>query len=410
MKCVGLSFLAVAFAEEACSSDHAAMIQSQMGSGSLKAKLESANLESVLSDVAESEDMSAIDVVSKAAMLLRATQSISVGFDTLPEATQQKLIVAAQKLQTSIQAAPELVEIFSGREQELLHSVIEVERSVSESPVFADSVSKIKSSVLLQEGSMDHSLAKKGGTSTGAVDATMSRKNCGDKCTCVNPQGEAMEGPGAVPFNITEYIKQSWYIQRQQVNGFQKAEDLFCVTATYNETFRGELLNIGGGGKQPEAYYTAFNNCNKGSKNSGTNCARHSDPDFTPSFGTPLCARSYDLTTPSQLKVAPCPLPKAFTGDYWVVAAGPSQDNYEWAVVTAGQPSVVESDGCTTPDSCSGPAQANCGLWLFSREPVPSQAVTDAMNAAATDAGISLNRVIDIDHTDCTYEGYFLKN
>ena len=34
-------------------------------------------------------------------------------------------------------------------------------------------------------------------------------------------------------FNLTEWIRASWFIQEQQLNGFQQPEDLFCVAATY---------------------------------------------------------------------------------------------------------------------------------------------------------------------------------
>ena len=34
--------------------------------------------------------------------------------------------------------------------------------------------------------------------------------------------------------NISEYIRKSWYVQKQQLNGYQSLEDLYCVTATYN--------------------------------------------------------------------------------------------------------------------------------------------------------------------------------
>jgi hypothetical protein len=33
--------------------------------------------------------------------------------------------------------------------------------------------------------------------------------------------------------NSTEYTRATWYVQEQQVNGYQTPNDLFCVTATY---------------------------------------------------------------------------------------------------------------------------------------------------------------------------------
>merc|ERR1712013_390615 len=35
-------------------------------------------------------------------------------------------------------------------------------------------------------------------------------------------------------FDIEEWTRATWYVQEQQENSYQSAEDLFCVTATYN--------------------------------------------------------------------------------------------------------------------------------------------------------------------------------
>ena len=54
--------------------------------------------------------------------------------------------------------------------------------------------------------------------------ATLSfpKNNCSQVMLQTNP-----------PVNLTEYMRASWYIQQQQVNGYQKIEDLYCVTADY---------------------------------------------------------------------------------------------------------------------------------------------------------------------------------
>ena len=35
-------------------------------------------------------------------------------------------------------------------------------------------------------------------------------------------------------FNVTEFVRASWFVQRQQVNGYQSLDDLYCVSATYD--------------------------------------------------------------------------------------------------------------------------------------------------------------------------------
>merc|ERR1719410_747526 len=255
---------------------------------------------------------------------------------------------------------------------------------------------------MLQQGkSVDQAMSGKGKVSLDG--ASLNKYGC-NGCKCIDPQGT---GANSEPLNRTEYLRASWFVQKQQVNGYQPLNELYCVVATYNETFRGEKLNVSGppplGG-----YFHAFNNQNEAETN-GVSSALHASASFTPSFGTPLCARNYQPENPAAAKVAPCNLPESFAGDYWVVQAGPSQDNYEWAIISAGQPSVKLSDGCTTPTNCFGPAQAQCGLWLVTRKQVADAATMTTLAEVAKEQGISLQQVVDIDHTDCGYDDYFIK-
>lgn len=206
-------------------------------------------------------------------------------------------------------------------------------------------------------------------------------------------------------FNITEYLRASWYVQKQQVNGYQRPNSLNCVVATYNETYRGTPGSVpffGG------TVFTVYNDCRL-EGNHGPVCNNFTSPDFKPSFAIPLCARVRDPSQPAKLSVAPCVLPNLLSGDYWVAAAGPSSDNYQYAVVIAGQPTIKRSDGCTTPDTCTNPAQFSCGLWLFTREATPSPKVMAQVEAAAQNKGISLELLRTIDHKGCSYEGYEIK-
>lgn len=206
-------------------------------------------------------------------------------------------------------------------------------------------------------------------------------------------------------FNLTEWIRASWYIQKQQVNGYQSEDRLNCVVATYNETYHGTASSVPFFGGN---VITVFNDCNVGSKN-GPVSNNFTDPDFKRSFGSPLCARQTNEEHPERLSVAPCLLPNFLAGDYWVLHAGPSPDNYEYAAVIAGQPTVEKEDGCTTPDTCSGPSQTGCGLWLFTRVPVPDVAKVTHLEDVLHAKGVSTQLLKEIDHTDCKYEGYVIK-
>lgn len=119
-------------------------------------------------------------------------------------------------------------------------------------------------------------------------------------------------------FDIDEYTRLTWYIQRQQETAYQLANSLFCVTATYNT-----------GAKQYFKDAIAVSNFgNEGSVNGEVNSAS-------------LCAtRKYKNKDPAKLGVAPCSLPPSFAGPYWVAAVGTSGANYTWAIVLGGQPNV----------------------------------------------------------------------
>ncbi len=122
--------------------------------------------------------------------------------------------------------------------------------------------------------------------------------------------------------------------------------------------------------------------------------------------GTILCARVPDSNNPAKLLVAPCFLPNLFAGPYWVLMAGPSSDNYEWAIVSGGQPTVQYPDGCTTSESGTN----NAGLWLFSRTPVANPIDLQKMKSVLKDLGFTLSRLHEVPQQSCHYAGAYIKS
>ena len=206
-------------------------------------------------------------------------------------------------------------------------------------------------------------------------------------------------------FNLTEYLRASWYIQRQQQNGYQPPSHLYCVVATYNETYHGKPAKVPLFRGQT---FTVYNDCRNGSR-AGPVCNNFTSPHFKPSFAVPLCGRVPKAEQPAKITVAPCALPNLLSGDYWVAAVGPTPSHYEWALVIAGQPTVQLSDGCTTPDTCTSPGDFRCGLWMFTRSSEPSPSVMASLMKAANEKGISTQRLLPINHTGCSYEGFEIK-
>lgn len=192
-------------------------------------------------------------------------------------------------------------------------------------------------------------------------------------------------------FNLTEYIRASWYINAQQINGYQSKDDLYCVTATYNidspartvPFFSGEVVSV-------------YNYANKGAVNGSPEGSAN---------GTVLCARIPDSKNPSSLLVAPCFLPNFLAGPYLVIAVDPE---YNWAVVSGGQPTVQYSDGCTTAESGIN----DTGLWIFTREPVANPGYINAAKTALVKLGYTLQRLLTVPQGEsgCQYSGAFLKH
>merc|ERR1740130_434114 len=206
-------------------------------------------------------------------------------------------------------------------------------------------------------------------------------------------------------FNVTEYLRASWYVQKQQKNGYQPASRLNCVVATYNTTVFGTPAKVPFFSGE---VFSVFNDCHQDKKD-GPVCHNFTSPDFKPAFGNPLCGRIVDKKDPAKIQVAPCKLPNILSGDYWVAAAGPTPDNYEYALVIAGQPTVQLSDGCTTPDTCTNPAEFNCGMWMFTRQPVAEADVMKMLMDAAKQKNISTQKLIDVDQRGCSYDGMAIK-
>ena len=195
----------------------------------------------------------------------------------------------------------------------------------------------------------------------------------GQNCPLVNTQTN---------FNLTEYVRDRWYIQQQQITTYLPLEENYCVTAKYNISdrkilgYKGVVLNV-------------YNYANLNKVN-GEEANKHNQV---------LCARVPNKTNPSKLLVAPCFLPNAFAGDYWVVAAGPKSYNYEWAIVSGGQPTVQYKDGCTTKTTGSNGA----GFWYFSRVPLASRSVIKKLNKIAKSKGYTLSQLHNVTQANCSY-------
>jgi hypothetical protein len=117
----------------------------------------------------------------------------------------------------------------------------------------------------------------------------------------------------------------------------------------------------------------------------GDLCAYQTDLDSVPPLG-------------SKLAVAPCFLPKALSGPYWIVAY---DEGMGYALISGGQPKLLSYDdttgefiGCTT-----GAGINNSGLWIFSRSPYRDQDLISYVRNLAVDMGFDVSVLNDVDQS-----------
>lgn len=224
----------------------------------------------------------------------------------------------------------------------------------------------------------------------GATILSSAAQVAGQTCPTVTPVDPA-------DFDIDEWTRATWYVQEQQVNSYQPAEDLFCVTATYNlegasvPFFSGTVISV-------------YNRATKDDyvDDRGPKCGR-------------LCGRVQDANAGSTLSVAPCFLPNILTGPYWPVYIARNGTEYTAAVVTGGAPNVYVSGTDETQDvlctTCEDRSNGS-GLWIFSRVPEESTETLDEIKDILKDMGISTDALIPVvqgSACEGAYENRFLK-
>jgi hypothetical protein len=109
--------------------------------------------------------------------------------------------------------------------------------------------------------------------------------------------------------------------------------------------------------------------------------------------GGALCAYQ-DRQTASKLNVAPCFLPKAAAGPYWVVAYN---ETAGYALISGGQPTILSTTGgCRTGDGIN-----NSGLWIFTRSPLRDETLIQKVRSIAKGKGFDLTVLNDVVQVGC---------
>ena len=184
---------------------------------------------------------------------------------------------------------------------------------------------------------------------------------------------ECKEVTTVEPFDQAAYAS-TWYVQQQAVTQYLPESRNYCTKAEY------EILDKA---TSPWGYTIKVKNSDADSSGK----SRDSPMD--------LCAFTPDANVKSKLKVAPCFLPKIFSGDYWVVAYDESEG---YALVSGGQPTKQGQNGlCTTGTGTNG-----SGLWIFTRKQERDETLVNKVRAIATEAGFDVFVLNDVDQTNCS--------
>ena len=183
-------------------------------------------------------------------------------------------------------------------------------------------------------------------------------------------------------FNLTEFVTGGkWFIHQQMPIDYLPSDWFYCVTAHY--AFKSDsVLHVS-------------NYANKGKVNGVVE-----DSDKNVPFGG-ICGDVQNASTPAKLSVGPCGLPgwvPGARGPYWVLAAGPNPDRYEWALVSGGQPTIETPDGCRT-----GKGVNHSGLWIFLRSMMRDEATINMLRNVAASKGFDLSVLGNVTHAGCNY-------
>jgi len=174
-------------------------------------------------------------------------------------------------------------------------------------------------------------------------------------------------------FVLDDFISAPWYAHQQAENTFAPPTRNNCVRAEYELREEPTI---------PWGYTVDV-----------YNSGRDDDGTFVEAD---LCAfqeQDEDPSNDGKLRVAPCFVPKAGSGSFWVVAYDESEG---YALISAGQPTRPGVDGCLTGGSID-----DQGLWIFSRSPVRDEGLINSVREIARDAGFDITVLNDVSHENC---------
>lgn len=191
-------------------------------------------------------------------------------------------------------------------------------------------------------------------------------------------------------FDFADFVSTSrWYSIQQRPVRAQPLSGFYCVYAEY-ELARFCPFCLG----RPKI--TVFN---RALRNSVT--GSETSVNFRAIVSRPRRHPARALVAPRFLPIGLFP----YLSNYWVIDAGtyddivnnvprPSGPPYEWAIITTGRP---------RDEGNSSYCYTESGMWMFARDPNPSEEIQTAIRARATDLGLDVTQWVAVEHDGCVY-------
>merc|ERR1711904_466735 len=191
-------------------------------------------------------------------------------------------------------------------------------------------------------------------------------------------------------FNLTKFTSHKWFIHKQMTIKYLPANERYCVVATYTQ--------------KDATHIKVHNYANINHTNGPVD-----DSDVHVKALGGICGKATGDVA-SKLEVGPCYLGviSRFTyGPYWVVAAGdsscvgatcPQPEQYEWALISGGQPKHQTAGGCTT-----GTGVNDSGMWIFQAASQRNETLLAGVEAIAKAKGFDISVLHDVEQAGCKY-------
>lgn len=205
--------------------------------------------------------------------------------------------------------------------------------------------------------------------------------NAGSAAACPPPLVKPVE-----PFDLASYLGE-WYVQAQAPNSYQPVNTLYCVKATYS---------LEDGATTPQRIRVN----NQARTGSVTGPSRGGLPGNNDAFLQAIVRGN----NKGELAVGPRFLPDFLKGPYWIVHY--DSDAGE-AIITGGAPTQTGENGLCkgARGSFFNPNGNGEGLWVFTREAMPSEDRVSALTGKVRELGLDPSVLVRVPQDGCgTFE------